>query len=498
MAHIVLTATEREKRVGYHHHATQQTANDLPQWHVGRRLRTSEQHKVLNALAGKQIGEWEEADDSAFLDGFLSWVETDAPDVVLKYQVPANTELGKEFNSKNMLLNGAFKVRTNDMLLADNWLAAGDVSKGTGFISNNCATLDPRTQQSTLTQTQYLDIPAGTSLCASIYYRIPQWISAGAAAPNTHALVLQVRYTDNTTATVRARLDAHTFGAWSRVYVTTTLEKPVDWISLQISTQATAGFPITQLVSVDACMLEFSTMPSQWEPSRRDYPHYFNQTVPSPIEFEAEHPIYYVDNFDDFWRKAIPTRAGVTLARTNTIDPPVPVGTVRLVDYDNRTWWAEFDIARAGLGVRKIGITCPGEVYAEYDLAYWNYRGYYDLSFSYTVLALAWLHGQLWAVTRNTVLGETKLMLSILQPRVPSPEPTYLEVIAAIELSDVPLAVDRAEFRYDDQQHIYLSDGVNEYRTRLYYDYFMFDAATYMAYFREEYSQLVLINKSRK
>jgi hypothetical protein len=71
-------------------------------------------------------------------------------------------------------------------------------------------------------------------------------------------------------------------------------------------------------------------------------------------------------------------------------------------------------------------------------------------------------------------------------------------VIGSVELPGIPTTVDRAEFRYDDPQHIYLGDSTNEYRVRLYYDYFMFDNATYWTYFREQYDQLVLVNKAKK
>lgn len=494
MAHVEPTATEHEPRVGYYHNMTQEVCNDLGMWHKGRRLRTSNWQAISNAVTGKPCGEFESEADDEFMNSLLQLANANQPDTILRYAVPGVTEIREEFNSRNMLLNGAFKLRNNPYMIADWWNHSGTVDFAQGLVNNNSVSMDPTAGAVYVEQNQYLNFPTGTHLCGSCFYRILPWAYSGGDIPSEHAIILTIQYKDGTTSTARQKLSAHTYGQWERAYASITPTKHVDKVTFRVQSQQATGFTITQNVQVDGCMLELSTRPSQWEPHRNDSPQYVNTETPPPIDFEAEYPLHYVDTLNDFWFNAVPTRTGVTDIRANTITQNNDVGYVRLVDYFDANWDAEFDFSSNS--IRKIGITCPGEVYGTYDLAFFNYRGFYDTNVRYTIVALAWLQDRLWVVANAVGLpdGVTKPILCVVDPNVPSPEPDYLEVMGAVELPGIPSTIDRAEFRYDDQQHIYLGNSTNEYRVRLYYDYFMFDTESYWAYFREQYDQLVLTN----
>jgi len=496
VTYIPLETDEREPRQGYNASMSQRIVNDLPMWHAGRRLRTSNFYKILNALFGKQAEEFSIDNTDSFIDSYLDLVNTDAPDIILKSVVPANIEIRElEHLSRNLIQNGAFRIRTSPHLIGDGWEYSGTVILGVGYIGNTCPVITNSTG-GYVQQTMYVDIPTGTPLCASTAYKIATWSGGTSTTDTGHALTMTVYYRDATTAVATGLFDAHTAGGWEQKFTTLTTTKPAYKILFKISTGSTATFPITSNLFLDACMLEQATKPSQWMPSRLDIPHYLEGTDPAPVDFDAEYPLYYVDNLKDFWHKAVPTRAGIALTRTNTISAATGVGQVKLVDFFEEEWLAEFDIS--GNKIRKIGITCAGEVYGSYDLAFINYRGRYEVGHTYTIKALAYYHDQLWAIVdRGANLSEHLLVLCLINPNVPSPEPDYLEVIAAVELEGVPLNIDRMEFRKYDQQHIYVGNATSEYRLRLYYDYYMFDSNTYASYLREEYDELVLLNEPK-
>ena len=491
-----LGTNEREKRDSHYSQVTQETVNLLPMWHKGRRLRTSNYQQVLNAMVGTQLERMETVNDQLFLDSYLVFVDTDAPDILLKYQIKANTEFYDTFEAKNLIVNGDFKVRSNPSLIADRWNYTGDVIYGEGLISNVCATFDNEVGSGgSVYQEVFIELPAGTPLCSSAYYLVPTWTTTGNSTNDNHALQMEVYYKDGTTETVTTQFALTTGGYWMRAYASTTTDRQCFKIVVTGKSTKSATFTINQPVLVDAFMLEYSTKPSQWEPSRLDYPHYLSVTQFPLVAFRAEHPVYLAENLENFWFNAMPTRALAVSSRSSTISAVTGVGSVSLVDYFGETWDAEFQ--HTGTHIQKVGVTCDGEVYGTYELAFINARDRYQVGQTYTIKALAWFHDMVWAVVQKDVLGTSMLLLCVIDPKVPSPEPDYLEVVASVELSGIPTDIDRAEFRYNDQQYIYLSDGVTEYAVRLYYDYFMFDVDSFMAYFREEYDELVLQNDVR-
>lgn len=497
MAHIEPTATENEARIGYHSSVTQEIVNQLPMWWSGRRLRTSKYNQIVNYLAGTQIADLVSRNDDAFVGGVLALADANVPDILLKYQVPASVGLREDYVSRNLLVNGSFKLRTNPYLVADNWTYSGTIQYQTGLFNNTAVAMDPTAGLAYLRQELYLDIPAGKKLCASCYYRIPTWAAAGAVVPTGHGITFTVRYKDGTTSVGYAQFAAHTQGEWKRVQTYLTLTANIDLITFQVQTFTTAGFAINQQVVVDGCQVEQAQRASQWEPSRLDSPHYVGFSDSPPVDFEAEHLLYYTDALRDFWYRAEPTRTGVTYSRTNEIVSSATAGTETLTDYFGEDWDCTF--SHSGNKVKKIGITCPDEEYGSYDLAFYNPRGFYETGYTYTIQALTWFADRIWLVinTRNIPENTMTAILCTVDPRVPSPEPDYLEVTAAISMPDVPLDIDRMEFRYEDQQHIYLGNATTEYRVRVYYDYYMVDTQTYMAYFREQYDQLVLPNENK-
>ena len=89
--------------------------------------------------------------------------------------------------------------------------------------------------------------------------------------------------------------------------------------------------------------------------------------------------------------------------------------------------------------------------------------------------------------------GTTKRYLAIVDPRVPEPVPSYMEVVSMIELSGISTAtkISRADVRYSDQQHLYVGNGESEWAFTLHYDYFMVDFNRKAMYYREDYSTVV-------
>jgi hypothetical protein len=170
-------------------------------------------------------------------------------------------------------------------------------------------------------------------------------------------------------------------------------------------------------------------------------------------------------------------------------------GEHREVDFWKDEWYFRWQLGYDGANprVRAFG-TDADDVIGPFNLAFRNYRNWFEDGISWTPESMTAFNGYLWAIIKKANhLGQTRRYLAIIDPKFPRPFPSYLEVTAMIELSDIStsLRLSRCEVRFSDQQWLYVGDGETEWVYRLYYDYFMVDYNRRILYMREDYDVVV-------
>lgn len=84
--------------------------NRLPQYHVGRRLRTSNWAGMFNALDGVVLEDYRLQEQRAFRNLFLRTVHLDEPDLLRVVNLPSGTNLEPLQTNVNLLRNGSFEL----------------------------------------------------------------------------------------------------------------------------------------------------------------------------------------------------------------------------------------------------------------------------------------------------------------------------------------------------------------------------------------------------
>ena len=101
----------------------------------------------------------------------------------------------------------------------------------------------------------------------------------------------------------------------------------------------------------------------------------------------------------------------------------------------------------------------------------------------------------LWVIHEMLDLnGVNRVMLSVVDPRVPFPAPDHYESKYTLQLP-LPVGLDyhNVQFRFEDPQHLYVATASHEYVLRLFYDYAIIDELNLRAIFREKYDSLALV-----
>jgi len=216
-----------------------------------------------------------------------------------------------------------------------------------------------------------------------------------------------------------------------------------------------------------------------------------------------------VEDEADFWYWAVPTRVAplVGIQEYNATQDDAPSADANGVTvYGTAGRWLEVDhegnewpyqvLAYAYGGehkLRMVGTEVP-DILGTFDLAFRNYRSYFEVDTDITLEAITWFGHWLWVVHRkNDLAGTNRRYLSVVDVNTPWPRPSYLEVMATLELEGLSVhdRITRVEFRHGDQQHVYIGDGLNTYVYSLYYDYFVVKGRT--LYFREKPDRVSIV-----
>lgn len=477
---------------------TQRINNRLPQFHAGRRLRTSNWAKVTNDLWGITVEDYSEQEERGFRNRFLPTARMDEPDLLRVANLPQGTDMEPPANNINALRNGSFEARSRIDKVGDYWDHVGTVGvEATALFGATAPTLSPiASETARITQTITTD-PWGTgdSRSFSAWYRIATW--AGGTIPSaSHGLIVSVTFSDSTTTTFRAPFAQDTGDKWRRVTLTVTPTKTVDSYIVQLETARSAGFDIDVPIRIDAVQAQQGSVATSWKSNLNDRPNWFDDDYFTPINFDAPVPVFITNDLREFYHEAVPTRINRLTNRNVATSSNRGGGVGTATDFHRRDWVFQWDIDTALNKIRKIGVD-PLDVYASFDISLFTgtasgpqfEEGVSGLTYRCVAQFARWLYVVHEIPDLN---GSTVMALSVVDPRVPYPSPSYYEAKMTIELPIPVQDYHACFFRVEDPQHIYIQTPDTEYTIRLFHDYAMLDPNRLQALFREKYSSLAL------
>lgn len=501
--------TEYEPKYGYYATETQRIANVMPQWMKIRRERDSDGQSFINPF-GARLDELNTAIETEFRNSFLELVELNEPDQLRKVKLPPDLKFPSPDTVVNNLLNSSFEMITSQDRLPDYWR-----SEGTGQVAVSSGLLGQRGLELTVAsgQTAAVYQEVQQPIRAGEYWGFYVWYTsqaAGLTAPATgFGLEVVGTKADGSTETQRVTFTPNTGGYAKRASIRGAFSADVVKWKFRVVITNDGSFPITTPVVIDVAMAAEGNQLVDWRPHIFDnYPYINWYNYISPILCEHGIRAQFVERMADFWLNAVPTRVGVAqLLSSGGVADPAPstgadgftvhstTGVLTEVDFWKDEWQFRWQLGYDGANprVRAYG-TEAGDVIGPFDLAFRNYRNWFEDGAIWTPEAMTNTNGHLLAVIKKQDhLGNTKRYLAIIDPKFPQPTPSYLEVTAMVELTGISTSVSltRCEIRYSDQQWLYVGDGANEWAIRLYYDYFIVDYNARIMYLRETYDKIV-------
>jgi len=487
---------EVDPLVGFHSTNTQRIANYLAQWQEIRKLRHSQGQRLINAMYGIHFDEVEEGLDRSLRDMLLELSDLNQPDVVSRLVLPSDAILDVPVDNRNLIRNSSFERWTVPAKMPDIWTSTGTVAVVGGLVGYRAVQLStPSNGTSTAIQTVKEQVPVDVPHTFSVWYRIP---SHALSLPSTDfGLRITGTRPDGNTDTIEKLFKAHTDNEWARLTLSYTPTQ--DWVKFdfEIRVTRTDSFPFASTVQIDAAQVERGDTSTPWRSNIQDTLPYFSNRTRTGIRLESNHHMWFTDNLEDFWFKAIPTRHAIRQSWSEVRSAPTSAGSTRTVDFSKREWDVVWTLNGNKIEKRiKDPVVADSllDTLASYDIAYRNENEKFEIQTSgITMEAMTWFAGRLWLVVSETDFSSSTIRsLYILEPRTNHPEPSYLEAIAGIKL-DIPNTAVMCEFRNEDQQHIYINDGSTTYVVRLYYDLFTVDGGSRLLYMREKHANIGVV-----
>ena len=501
--------SEYEPKAGFYSVETQRVANNLPPWMKARRERDSNLQYLINPHAAG-IEHVTDQLEEFLRSRYLELANLDEPDQLRKIQLPFEVKFKSPRDLDNYLLNSSFEMWTSQDRLPDFWRSTGVgvVNVATGLLGANAIRLQPDPYNYVdLYQDVNQPVKAGVAWCFYIWYVSN---ATGLTPPATgFGLDIIGTHHDATTETLRVVFDADTGGYPRQAVISSVFSQDIVKFSYRVVSTHSAGFPINTSLYVDIAMAAPGEQAKDWKPNLFDNAPYldlYDQMAPVVIE----HPrrSQFVEKIQNFWGKAIPTRAGspTVLDMGGSIEPVPTPGTDGItvysttgrhyeVDFWGDRWKFAWQLIRdvsSNPRIRALGVDAE-DIIGPFDIAFRNWRDWFEDGATWYPEAMTYFHGYLLVVLyKASVQGGNKHFLAIVDPKTPWPRPSYLECLAMIELdlSD-EVYVTHAEIRRSDQQWLYLWNGETEWAFPLYYDYFMVDDARKVLYLREDYGTVV-------
>jgi hypothetical protein len=500
------------KRVLTYSHRAQQMANFLPPWNKIRQDREGVGQQLFSVI-GRQLEGLSQETDRFMRAGYITLADADEPDLIFSSDIVTARGLPFPTTVKNQLLNSSFEIWSDQSRLPDWWRSTGDghVEVKGGFLGARALKITPDASGQVEVYQQFdIKVPAGETWAHSLWYT-----TTGVSFGSPAELRITGTLADGTTTTSAVSFTIGTT-APTRLSLTTSFASAV--VRLRFSVFVAAGASDDGTVTFDLCQSEKADFPTGWMPNIFDnWPHVtYEATRLAPLLLEHGIRAQFVDGRDDFWRRALPTRAvfhrTALTGNAQTAAPTADSDGVTVYDSAGRFTQFTFDgqalrgvyqailDASSNYKVRQIGDS-PADIYGTFDLAPISWKHQFVTRTDLTMEAIASIHNHLFVVFRtNDVNGFERRYVGVADQEVPMPFPTYLETPLVLELPQ-PSPLDRddwvattirsAAFQDGDQQHLILSDGETQWVYRLHYDYFQVSVTDGRLYTREKYTELL-------
>jgi hypothetical protein len=545
-----------DKVFGWRSDWTQIIANSFQDWNRIRNCPESTGQFFINSMA-MHIEEVSKFWNKERKEMFLDTADISQPYMVHRTDVPHHIDLDKTL-SRQLLTNGSFSIggiaRYN---LPAYWTTKFQYTSGIveqykkdAVIGGGCLRMIAAPGKLCYIGQQIdIDIPATTSLTASIWYKTPIGFSYNSVSPSSSTFLV-VRLTDiySSVHTYKKELRSGTGYRWTKDWITVTTPSDISRIEYSIEIDNVDETSITREYLFDAAFLEISDYPTEFEASAFDVPEFIKLygqffNIPTYVEtwtcrrlksfeeisgypatgfIETKISIYGIEDRELFFSEdLIPTRVSVeslTGSITNTTNSIYGILTNSLEETRERLWdisttssyrdmiytypWPDrididksYLIADPGINQAPIqtrSIASLPDLFSRYTI---SSRDLVSTGQGYRLKleALTIKYDKIWSVAVEEYSGQTNRVLKIINPHTEFNK-NYLESINDIVLfsgSSVTGGITSVGFSTTEPNTITLTttgDTYSGYAVRLYRDYYHIDSDTRQVFLRELYT----------
>lgn len=474
---------------------TQEIANNLPNWHPGRRLRSSNWQTFMNlpATAAWSIARsFTKLTDAMFLQ---SSPISEMDQVGRIFPDSQKLETGKR--DTNLLINPAFGLGPSPFGHPNNWgvssigtnwdLTTTDKLFGQFGLSVN---IDAGDSGTLIQEISDITLGVGESVRASVYYKtdLAPVPTAVPATVDFHARLIGL-YEDGTTVSNVVTLDPETDGSWFTAAPAITATKILTRLFLVVHLDEIPALSPMDIF-VAGAVVSLGTKERDFE-FGHTWPHHFNSQA--DVDIEPSQELWLTTSYDEFWERAIPTRVS-TPTSTATAGPFTAITTASPAFQIQDALRQTFNIGYLAVGGKiRMYETASQSNIADYNLAMPTEDGFAEEE-DLVVEAVTYFSDRLWAVVSfadeaaldryRTIYnygaigpdfdGGNKLRyITVVEHRTPAEQTSYMEIVQMYPLIELATAnpVVKLQFVEDDPQWVYFWTASTEYYSRLYYDY---------------------------
>lgn len=475
---------------------TQYICNYLPEWHPGRRLRTSNWQTWINSVVGNPLNNLSDIIIDSDNAKFLSRCPVNEMDLVGRVWVDQVKLRTPKDPNKNLINNPTLEMLRDPFGNPESWFLSGtDPVAANRWSLESTPTLYGRTtlrcspddgERSTAIQAVPINLRSGQSVTATVYYRTGLTGSTTPSNSVDFAVQVVLLYEDGTSAVSSTTLHPETSGRWFTSKVTATASQTVTKAFVIVNLDG-----ITTLSPFDfylgAVTFNLGEKANQFSFGTTSH---FNTVEPYVPDLEPSQSVWLTSSELDFWREAIPTRIGDV--QTGTADTYVADATPSVGFYIPDALKQNHGIGFLA-NTNKIGMyhVESNSLLKLYSLAFFDHgSGNYIPNEGFIVEATAFADNKLWAVgyfdqqadfDASKVLesykgnlyvdGSDRLrVLCLVKHFMPADPTDYLEVIASYPL-DYTSNIIKLEFTNSDKQWVTFYTATDSFHARLYYDY---------------------------
>jgi hypothetical protein len=468
---------------------TQFIANNLPEFHPGRRLRSSNWQTFLNGPS--------KAVEIVVRDGqhvanarFLASCPVNELDQVGEISCDPTKANAPKADNANRLVNPSLSLLRTPFTEPQDWALKGGWSVDTalslfGYNSLQCAPAN--NVQVSAVQALEVDLKSNDKLSIALYYRSPE-VGTRAVPTNEFALKLVLLYEDGTSDLFTTFLAPGTDSRWALASVVGT--------AAQVTYRAFAVVVVTGQ-AYSPFNLNLGGLTAHVGAQRESFS--FGKTKPFFLQFpldtalEPSKELWLTGDAREFEREIIPTRIDeATLVQAGAFTSSVTIDQMfRLEDAVLNSVSMGFAVSNAKAGLYVVD---PLELIKEYSVAFYDQGAAgYIVSTGFQLEAVTWFNGRLWGIgvfsdstEANKVIqvaewgsigapvdgtDRTKYLVA-LNSQLPALPTDYIEVQAAWPLKLLPLAEPAVSmaFEADDPNWVHFKTATEEYKAAVHYD----------------------------